>query len=238
MTTYSKETSLYNNGAIKKIDTRVDDVESSIITVEENIPTTLHMAYATDSNGTGLSIDDDYHYVSEPSYDDLSKYFEYDSTEESYVPTSDSEIVEGKKYYIFNSKPHPYRGICFLSYVVHPIEPSVYTWEINPVWASKYADSYINELTDGLAIFNSDLDSSTYALISAIALSFYLGGVRQMKVGYEETIEDYGVISGTHIALGSGAGVKFDNYGHTTEGARGRFIWEIRDNGHLSLKLY
>lgn len=92
---------------------------------------------------------------------------------------------------------------------------------------------------NGLSIFaDNENDPLTYALISSIALSFILDGTQRLKVGYEESIDDYGVISNNHIALGSGAGVKFDNYGHDDTGARGRFVWEVRNNGHLSLKLY
>lgn len=92
---------------------------------------------------------------------------------------------------------------------------------------------------NGLSIFaDNENDPLTYALISSIALSFILDGTQRLKVGYEESIDDYGIISNNHIALGSGAGVKFDNYGHDDTGTRGRFVWEVRNNGHLSLKLY
>lgn len=131
-----------------------------------------------------------------------------------------------------------YRGICITTEIEAPTTPEMYMWEINPVWASKYADRYLHEVYGGLAIYSDALSSDTYAGLSALALTFYLEGIRQMKVGYEDTIEDYGVIAKNLIALGSGAGIKFDNYGHSSEGARGRFTWEVRDNGHCTLKLY
>ena len=133
----------------------------------------------------------------------------------------------------------PYRGI-----YVGPVDETAfedfnnYTWELNPVWASKYADQYLHSIEDGIAIYNSDLGSDTYAGLSATALTFFLANIEQMRVGYEASIDDYGVIASSLIALGSGAGIKFDNYGHTDEGARGRYVWEVRDNGHLSLKLF
>lgn len=130
----------------------------------------------------------------------------------------------------------PYRGICVSTDSEAPSEPEEYVWEINPLWASKQADNYLHELTDGLAIYNSNLDTTTYAGISALALTFYLAGVMQMKVGYDAALEQYGVIAESILAAGNGAGVKFDNTSEAS--ARGRFVWEVRDNGHLSLKLY
>lgn len=131
-----------------------------------------------------------------------------------------------------------YRGICITTETEAPTTPEMYLWEINPVWASKYADKYLHDIHGGMAIYSDALSSDTYAGLSALALTFYLEGIRQMKVGYEDTIEDYGVIAKNLIALGSGAGIKFDNYGHSSEGARGRFTWEVRDNGHFTMKLY
>ena len=130
----------------------------------------------------------------------------------------------------------PYRGICVSTDKEAPSEPEEYVWEINPLWASKQADNYLHELADGLAIYNSNLDTTTYAGISALALTFYLAGVMQMKVGYDADLEQYGVIAESILAAGNGAGVKFDNTSEAS--ARGRFVWEVRDNGHLSLKLY
>lgn len=130
----------------------------------------------------------------------------------------------------------PYRGICVTTDNEAPSEPEEYVWEINPLWASKQADNYLHELADGLAIYNSNLDTTTYAGISALALTFYLAGVMQMKVGYDADLEQYGVIAESILAAGNGAGVKFDNTSEAS--ARGRFVWEVRDNGHLSLKLY
>lgn len=130
----------------------------------------------------------------------------------------------------------PYRGICITSDSEAPAQPDKYKWEINPEWASRHADKYIHEIGDSLAIYSSELENNTYTGLSALALTFYLAGIRQMKVGYEASIDDYGVTAPSIIALGSGAGIKFDN--NATEGTRGRFIWEVRDNGHLSLKLY
>ena len=86
----------------------------------------------------------------------------------------------------------PYRGICVSTDNEAPSEPEEYVWEINPLWASKQADNYLHELADGLAIYNSNLDTTTYAGISALALTFYLAGVMQMKVGYDADLEQYG----------------------------------------------
>lgn len=130
----------------------------------------------------------------------------------------------------------PYRGICVTTSLETPTNISVYKWEINPLWASKYADNYLHEIQGGLAIYDSELDSTTYAGISATALTFYLNDNQQMKVGYDSSLEEYGVIAESYVVAGSGANLKFDN---TSEASiRGRFTWEIRDNGHLSLKLY
>lgn len=131
-----------------------------------------------------------------------------------------------------------YRGLYVTTDDEQSTEYTDYIWELNVEWARKYADKFLHETGSGMSIYDDVLSPETYAELSAVALSFYLDDVQQMKVGYESTIEDYGVISENHIALGSGAGVKFDNYGHDDAGARGRFVWEIRNNGHLSLKLY
>lgn len=219
-----------------------DDVKNDILDVGEQISRIMYVAYANSISGEGFTVDDLYSVVNEPNDEDIETYFEFYldpyTGEYSFYPTEDEEVVDGKTYYIESSNTHAFRGMCFSSSNIQPTEPNYYTWEINPEWASKYADSYLHEIDGGVAIFNSDLNDTTYAAITALALSFYLNGNQQLRVGYEESINDYGVISETHIALGSGAGVKFDNYGHSAEGSRGRYVWEVRDNGHLSLKLY
>ncbi len=138
----------------------------------------------------------------------------------------------------FSDDSLPYRGICITTDTEAPDDPGMYQWEVNPKWASQHAEKYIHDVSGGLAIYSEDLDEDTYAGISALALTFYLAGMQQMKVGYDASVEEYGVIAKSLIALGSGAGVKFDNFGHSNTGARGRFTWEVRDNGHFSLKLY
>lgn len=149
-----------------------------------------------------------------------------------YAYASDSS---GNGFSLFNTDL-PYRGLCVSTESVPPAEPEKYKWEINPLWASKHADTYLHEVIDGLAIYNSNLDTTTYAGISALALTFYLAGVQQMRVGYDATLEQYGVMAESLLAAGNGAGVKFDNTDDAS--VRGRYVWEVRDNGHLSLKLY
>lgn len=131
-----------------------------------------------------------------------------------------------------------YRGLYVTTDDEQSTEYTDYIWELNVEWARKYADKFLHETGSGMSIYDDVLGPGTYAELSAVALSFYLDNIQRMKVGYESTIQDYGVISEKHIALGSGAGVSFDNYGHSQEGSRGRFVWEVRNNGHLSLKLF
>ena len=129
-----------------------------------------------------------------------------------------------------------YRGICLTNDAQAPVQAAAYRWEINPLWAANHAEQYLHEIEDGLAIYDKDLGNSTYAGLSALALTFYLDSIQQMKVGYDPSLKEYGVLARSFLAAGSGAGVKFDN---TEEASvRGRFVQEIRDNGHWSLKLY
>lgn len=135
-----------------------------------------------------------------------------------------------------NDTDLPYRGICITTDAEAPEEAGEYKWEINPQWASKHAEKYLHDVTGGLAIFSEDLGEDTYAGLSALALTFFLAGIQQMKVGYETSLQEYGVIAETLLAAGSGAGVKFDNTANAS--VRSRFVQEIRDNGHWSLKMY
>lgn len=130
-----------------------------------------------------------------------------------------------------------YRGIYTTASGIQSNDPQDYKWELNPMWASKVASDYIAEQTGGLKILTPD--AKTYAGITGLALAFYTGDIEQARMGYlyeEENKTAYGVIAQNIFAYGSGAGVKFDNSNEAS--VRGRFTWEIRDNGHLSLKKY
>ena len=156
-------------------------------------------------------------------------------------PTTDTALDPSHVYFVEDSNGPYIVGELPYSVVTEPDVDDIATYyelSIDESLNNFIATHLV--LTDaGLSIFGDTInDPLTYALVSSVALSFILNGEQQLKVGYESSIDDYGVLSNNHIALGSGAGVKFDNYGHTVEGARGRFVWEIRDNGHLSLKLY
>ena len=131
-----------------------------------------------------------------------------------------------------------YRGMYVTTDDEQSLEYEDYIWELNVEWARKYADKYLHETGSGMNIYDETLGSGTYAELSAVALSFYLDGLQQMNVGYKSSTRSYGVSADSMNAIGSGARVSFDNYGHSEEGSRGRFVWEIRDNGHLSLKLF
>lgn len=179
----------------------------------------------------------------------IGKITDLQTTLDNKADASELSSLTEKTYYAYASDLNgtdfsttntnlQYRGLYVTTDDEQSTEYTDYIWELNVEWARRYADKFLHETNSGMNIYDDVFDSGTYAELSAVALSFYLDNVQQMKVGYESTIEDYGVISENHIALGSGAGVKFDNYGHDDAGARGRFVWEIRNNGHLSLKLY
>lgn len=129
-----------------------------------------------------------------------------------------------------------YRGVYVSTENEASSNPSDYLWEINPSWAVKYADNYIEDevSTSGFRIVSPD--PTTYARFTALFMAFFMNDVLQMRMGYDATNEVYGVLAKNIFALGSGAGVKFD--GSTEATTRGRFVWEIRDNGHLSLKRF
>lgn len=129
-----------------------------------------------------------------------------------------------------------YRGV-FTSIVDEPSEnPRDYKWEINPVWAAQVAENYIEDEVseNGFRIISPD--PSTYARFTSLFMAFFMNDILQMRMGYDSVNEVYGVMAPEIHALGSGAGVKFD--GSTEASVRGRFVWEIRDNGHLSLKRF
>ncbi len=110
-----------------------------------------------------------------------------------------------------------------------------YTWRLNPKWAARFANDYIQDIAGGIKIVNPE-NSNIYAGLSSLALAFVLDGIEQARLGYDISRDAYGLVAHDIFAFGSGAGVKFDNSQNAT--TRGRFVWEIRDNGHLSLKLY
>lgn len=129
-----------------------------------------------------------------------------------------------------------YRGV-FTSIVDEPSEnPRDYTWEINPVWAAQVAENYIEDEVQNTGFRIVSPDPTTYARFTALFMAFFMNDVLQMRMGYDSVNETYGVMAPEIHALGSGAGVKFD--GSTEASVRGRFVWEIRDNGHLSLKRF
>lgn len=115
---------------------------------------------------------------------------------------------------------------------------SDYTWGINPSWASKYADNYIIPISGGgIKLISPDV--STYAGLTPLALAFYLGDIEQARIGYDSDLMNaYGVVASNIFAYGNGSGVRFDNSEQAViaGGGRGRFTWEVRQNGHLSLK--
>ena len=127
-----------------------------------------------------------------------------------------------------------YRGVCIILNKEQPTDPALYKWEINPLWASRVAENFIQDFAGGIRITNPESDA--YAALTAIALAFMTGDVEQARFGYDVSREAYGLVAQSIFAFGSGAGVKFDGSSEAT--ARGRFVWEIRDNGHLSLKKY
>ena len=191
----------------------------------------VNIAGANVSIGSGTRDLEDVLYNSDITYRKV-KYqkarYAYSDNEDGSDLSINYEFGKGRKY----------RGIYVGDENVDQFDPSIYTWEINPLWASMYSDKYLHSIENGIAIYDSDLDSDTYAGLSALALKFFLDGIEQMNVGYEPTFEEYGVVAKSFLSSGSGSGYKFDNYGYDEGGARGRYIWEVRNNGHLSLKLY
>lgn len=171
----------------------------------------------------------------------------YSTTEETFTRISDT--VEAIKTYTFykygtdgsgtgfsDNTNLQYRGVYTSTNNEASENPRDYKWEINPVWASQVAENYIEDEVseNGFRIISPD--PSTYARFTALFMAFFMNDILQMRMGYDSVNEVYGVMAPEIHALGSGAGVKFD--GSTEASVRGRFVWEIRDNGHLSLKRF
>lgn len=129
-----------------------------------------------------------------------------------------------------------YRGVYTSIENEASTNPRDYKWEINPVWAAQVAENYIEDEVseNGFRIISPD--PSTYARFTALFMAFFMNDILQMRMGYDSVNEVYGVMAHDIFALGSGAGVKFDGGSEST--VRGRFVQEIRDNGHWSLKRY
>lgn len=132
----------------------------------------------------------------------------------------------------FTNSSLQYRGVATTMESTAPEDPESYTWGINPSWAMMYADAYLQDVAGGFHITHKDLGEGTYANLSAVALAFYLAGVEQARFGFDPMNESYGAVAPSFIAYGSGAGVRWNN------GGTGRFIAEVRDNSHWSLKRY
>lgn len=171
----------------------------------------------------------------------------YSTTEETFTRISDT--VEAIKTYTFykygtdgsgtgfsDNTNLQYRGVYTSTNNEASENPRDYKWEINPVWAAQVAENYIEDEVseNGFRIISPD--PSTYARFTALFMAFFMNDILQMRMGYDSVNEVYGVMAPEIHALGSGAGVKFD--GSTEASVRGRFVWEIRDNGHLSLKRF
>lgn len=129
-----------------------------------------------------------------------------------------------------------YRGVAVSTKDEAPTDPRDYKWEINPTWASQVAENYIEEETSSSGFRIVSPDPATYARFTALFMAFFMNDILQMRMGYDSVNEVYGVMAHDIFALGSGAGVKFD--GGTEASVRGRFVQEIRDNGHWSLKRF
>ena len=171
----------------------------------------------------------------------------YSTTEETSEAISGA--VEGIKTFTFykyasdgsgtgfsNNTALQYRGV-FTSIVNEPSEnPRDYKWEINPVWASQVAENYIEDEVRDTGFRIVSPDPATYARFTALFMAFFMNDILQMRMGYDSVNEVYGVMAHDIFALGSGAGVKFD--GGSDASVRGRFVQEIRDNGHWSLKRF
>jgi len=80
----------------------------------------------------------------------------------------------------------------------------------------------------------SDKDNAKI-LINNTGIDFINEG-SQLKVGYDDSRELYGTISQNYFVYGNGASIKFDS--SASSKSRGKFITEIRDNGHWSMKRY
>lgn len=171
----------------------------------------------------------------------------YSTTEETFTRISDT--VEAIKTYTFykyasdgtgtgfsDNTNLQYRGVYTSIENEASTNPRDYKWEINPVWASQVAENYIEDEVseNGFRIISPD--PSTYARFTALFMAFFMNDILQMRMGYDSVNEVYGVMAHDIFALGSGAGVKFDGGSDST--VRGRFVQEIRDNGHWSLKRY
>lgn len=107
-------------------------------------------------------------------------------------------------------------------------------WGINPEWASKYADKYLHEDGESNIVLNGGTDSMLVLMPDAI--SFFLNNNRELIIGNLPNEHIYGIISKVYNVYENGGGMKFDNTPYAA--TRGRFVWEIRNNGHISLKKY
>lgn len=171
----------------------------------------------------------------------------YSTTEETFTRISDT--VEAIKTYTFykyatdgsgtgfsDNTNLQYRGVYTSIENEASANPSDYKWEINPSWASQVAENYIEDEVSENGFRIVSPDPATYARFTALFMAFFMNDILQMRMGYDSVNEVYGVMAHDIFALGSGAGVKFD--GGSDASVRGRFVQEIRDNGHWSLKRF
>lgn len=154
-------------------------------------------------------------------------------TTKNYYAYADNRLGSG--FSVTNTNKQ-YMGIAASTDSTQPTDVTLYTWILNPVFASKVATEFLSEISGGAKITSPEITDDTYAALTSFALAFYLGGSERARFGYSEDVEAYGMEALNAMLTGSGAAVKFDNTSDSA--ARGRFCWEIRDNGHLSLKLF
>lgn len=126
-----------------------------------------------------------------------------------------------------------YRGTVY-EYTKNDIPLFELKWGVNPEWASKYADKYIQE--DGESNIVLSGGTNSMLVLTPEAISFFLDNNQELTIGNIPNEHIYGIISKVYNAYENGGGVKFDNTPYAA--TRGRFIWEIRNNGHISLKRY
>lgn len=199
----------------------------------------LMCAYAEDEFGNGFSLTDN-----TLKYRGMNINY-YDSYVLADPQPTESDFGNGEGFYILVGDEYIEQIDEFydpeLEYYIlasQPEDPASYIWEINPYYASRVADKYVYEdQKNGIKISSLSEDAMTYLGLTATTMTFYHSGVTQASFGENQKFgRFYGMEAPNVLIKGNGSGLRFDNEKEDTDETRGRFVFVVRDNGHLSLK--
>lgn len=218
-----------------------DPSTSNSVVYDELNNKRLMYAYAMDESGNGFSLTNN-----TLPYRGMNINY-YDSYILANPQPTESDFGNGEGFYILvdgeyieqsNESYDPELEYYILA--SQPEDPSSYIWEINPYYASRMASDYISEnyeeQIDGIKVSSPNFDSTTYLGLTATKMAFYSLNKLQASFGYNQKFASYGMEAPNVLIKGNGSGLRFDNEKEDTDETRGRFVFVVRDNGHLSLK--